>query len=478
MDLGTTSAVSAGAAAVAGTGAVPGVVASPAGTGFAALLKLLGLGALVPSAGKAPALNGGAAPAASGATDTDAAATPSATDPAGALAAAVAAAAAGQQGQQVPTPPAAGAVDGKPSPSAGSTAVATTVAAGMGGKPACGAAATAQGTPAGAAADSPDVAATDTTSGAPGASAVAQSPKTTSTNAASKTTNQGRALGGGEATAEVESAPGAAGHGEISVQGTGGGKQGPSAPSGRPSSSRQKPVAPTSPPAKETAVLKAAGRGTDATPGAPGAEPNLEARTAGDGSAGQQTTGGDTPLPSGGAPSQSASTARAAEPPMMPPPVAERAAPAPAAPHTVAMPPALRDVERLVQLDAQRPFVVRDGGEMRMTIEPQGLGHVELRVAVDANAVHATLTASHEQARDMLAQHRPQLEAALERSQLRLEGFSVNLGQHQQPRDPGETPRPWMLPTPGSQPTASPATATTPEPVRVPRAGGALSLLA
>src|SRR5262249_59761986 len=120
---------------------------------------------------------------------------------------------------------------------------------------------------------------------------------------------------------------------------------------------------------------------------------------------------------SGGSPSQSAGTARAAEPPVMPPPVAERAASTPAAPRTVAPPPALRDVERLVQLDAQRPFVVRDGGEMRMTVEPQGLGHVELRVAVDANAVHATPTSSHEQARDMFDQHRPQPEAdALGRS--------------------------------------------------------------
>src|SRR5262249_58704791 len=104
-----------------------------------------------------------------------------------------------------------------------------------------------------------DAAAKDaTTSGATDASAVTQAQKTT-TNAALKTKSEERALGGGVATAEVESAPGAACHGEISVQGTGGGKQGPSAPSGRPSS-LPKPVTPAPPPAQATPVLKGAWR--------------------------------------------------------------------------------------------------------------------------------------------------------------------------------------------------------------------------
>jgi hypothetical protein len=69
------------------------------------------------------------------------------------------------------------------------------------------------------------------------------------------------------------------------------------------------------------------------------------------------------------------------------------------------------------------------------------LGRVEVRVAVRADAVHANLFAQHDQAREMLETHRGMLAAALERSNLRLEGFSVGLGHHQQGAD-GEPERP------------------------------------
>jgi hypothetical protein len=54
------------------------------------------------------------------------------------------------------------------------------------------------------------------------------------------------------------------------------------------------------------------------------------------------------------------------------------------------------------------------------------------------DVVHATLYASHDHAREALAAHRPELEAALGRSHLRLEGFNVGLGQHREnePREP------------------------------------------
>src|SRR5207245_1298902 len=93
------------------------------------------------------------------------------------------------------------------------------------------------------------------------------------------------------------------------------------------------------------------------------------------------------------------------------------------------------DVERLMRLDELRPVRVRDGGEMRLELSPEGLGRVEVRVAVRADAVHAALYAQQDHARDALVAHRPALEAALGRSQLRLETFSVGLGRHE-PGDP------------------------------------------
>ena len=94
------------------------------------------------------------------------------------------------------------------------------------------------------------------------------------------------------------------------------------------------------------------------------------------------------------------------------------------------------DVERLMRLDQMRPVRVRDGGEMRLEVAPEGLGRVELRVTVRADAVHAALYAQQDHAREALVAHRPALEAALGRSQLRLQTFSVGLGQHEL-GDPG-----------------------------------------
>ncbi|MFN8542714.1 MAG: flagellar hook-length control protein FliK [Candidatus Binatia bacterium] len=153
---------------------------------------------------------------------------------------------------------------------------------------------------------------------------------------------------------------------------------------------------------------------------------------------------------------------------------------APAVPARSVEPP-LRDLEQLVALDqAHRPLHVRDtGGEMRVSVEPAGMGSVELRVSVQADAVHASFTASHEATRDALAQHRPQLEAALQRSQLKLEGFTVGLGQQHQPRDPGGQPDGRFLP-PGGVPPGRPIDPVTvaPAPVPVTRGPGALSLRA
>jgi flagellar hook-length control protein FliK len=104
--------------------------------------------------------------------------------------------------------------------------------------------------------------------------------------------------------------------------------------------------------------------------------------------------------------------------------------------HTAPPPPPAPapDIDRLVRLDQLRSTPRRDGGEMRIEVTPEGLGPVEVRVVVRADAVHATLLANHDQAREALTAGRPLLEAALERSNLRLEGFTVDVGQqHGQP---------------------------------------------
>ena len=132
-------------------------------------------------------------------------------------------------------------------------------------------------------------------------------------------------------------------------------------------------------------------------------------------------------------PKRSGSGADSSGPSSLPPPAparetvhTETTAPEPSA----GRPGAEHDVERLMRLDQMRPVRLRDGGDMRLEVAPEGLGRVEVRVEVRADAVHAALYAQQDHARDALIAHRPALEAALGRSQLRLETFSVGLAQH------------------------------------------------
>jgi len=141
--------------------------------------------------------------------------------------------------------------------------------------------------------------------------------------------------------------------------------------------------------------------------------------------------------------------------------------------------PASTDIERLVRLDQLRPVRVRDGGEMRLEVSPEGLGRVEVRVAVRADAVHAALYAQQDHARDALVAHRPALEAALGRSQLRLETFSVGLGRHEL-GDPGRH-GPHAEPAhedPVARRTVAPVPAPAPAAALEPPPSGGLSLRA
>jgi len=135
-----------------------------------------------------------------------------------------------------------------------------------------------------------------------------------------------------------------------------------------------------------------------------------------------------------------------------------------------------QDVERIIRLDALRSGGA-DNGEMRLELTTDELGRVDVRVAVRADAVHASLFASHDHAREALEAHRPSLEAALGRSHLRLEGFNVALGQ--QGRDSSDL-RDQTQGAPSRAVSIAPVSGTraTAEPIRPMMTAGGLSLRA
>ncbi|HZR84492.1 MAG TPA: flagellar hook-length control protein FliK [Candidatus Binatia bacterium] len=83
-------------------------------------------------------------------------------------------------------------------------------------------------------------------------------------------------------------------------------------------------------------------------------------------------------------------------------------------------------VERV--LDAVKLGQRRDGAEMRVSLEPQGLGAIEIHLRVQGDGVRAVLLAEHEGTRALLAHQQRALSDALERSDLRLASFSVDVG--------------------------------------------------
>jgi hypothetical protein len=132
------------------------------------------------------------------------------------------------------------------------------------------------------------------------------------------------------------------------------------------------------------------------------------------------------------------------------------------------------NLERLLRAEAGRAPRGRDGGEMRLAVTPDGLGPVEVRVVVREDAVHATVWARDDQAREALATNRHALAEALGRSQLRLEGFTVGLGDERGPRH--ELPETRHLP---GGPTPQPVAATeATEPLRPAAGSRGLSLRA
>ncbi len=82
--------------------------------------------------------------------------------------------------------------------------------------------------------------------------------------------------------------------------------------------------------------------------------------------------------------------------------------------------------ERVVE--SVRVATLRGGGEMRLRLEPAGLGHIDVRITLAHDGIRAAIVAEHDTTRALLRSEQHLLHAALERSDLRLAGFSVDLG--------------------------------------------------
>jgi flagellar hook-length control protein FliK len=110
-------------------------------------------------------------------------------------------------------------------------------------------------------------------------------------------------------------------------------------------------------------------------------------------------------------------------------------------------------VERIV--DAARITDLGDRAEIRLPLEPEGLGAIEVHLRVQGDGLRAVIVAEHERTRALLAQQQSALSAAFERNALRLTGFSVDvgLGGESERYTPGES-EPFAAPIPHARPAA------------------------
>lgn len=83
-------------------------------------------------------------------------------------------------------------------------------------------------------------------------------------------------------------------------------------------------------------------------------------------------------------------------------------------------------VERLASPDGLA--ATRRGNTLHLDLEPNGLGRIELRLSFGRDGVRASVLTEHEHTRTLLASQQPQLAAALERNDVRLESFLVDVG--------------------------------------------------
>jgi flagellar hook-length control protein FliK len=121
--------------------------------------------------------------------------------------------------------------------------------------------------------------------------------------------------------------------------------------------------------------------------------------------------------------------------------------------------------------DAIRLSSARGGGEIRLQLDPEGLGHIDVRLHLQSDGVRAVIVAEHESTRALLTSQQQVLEQAFARSDLRLSGFSVDVGSGHgsalpdsasaRDDDPDATARASTRPDGGSR--AEPAASVLPE---------------
>ena len=108
--------------------------------------------------------------------------------------------------------------------------------------------------------------------------------------------------------------------------------------------------------------------------------------------------------------------------------------------------------------ESLRLSAVRGGGEIRLQLEPEGLGHIDVRLHLQSDGVRAVIVAEHESTRALLASQQHVLQEAFDRSDLRLSGFSVDVGSGGGAANSG---RGGEAGQGGSAPPAAPAATTT-----------------
>jgi Flagellar hook-length control protein FliK len=111
--------------------------------------------------------------------------------------------------------------------------------------------------------------------------------------------------------------------------------------------------------------------------------------------------------------------------------------------------------ERVV--DALHLSAARGGSEIRLRLEPPGLGHIDVRIDVRHDDVRAVIVTEHDSTRTLLASQQHVLQAALARSDLRLSGFSVDVGLGQGSGAFGQEPgrEGFVLPGPPAEPVTT-----------------------
>ncbi len=82
----------------------------------------------------------------------------------------------------------------------------------------------------------------------------------------------------------------------------------------------------------------------------------------------------------------------------------------------------------IARLASPQRLAARRSTALRLDLEPAGLGRIEVRLSFGRDGVRAQVMTEHDHTRALLAQQQPQLAAAFERGDLRLESFLVDVG--------------------------------------------------